>query len=548
LENNFKFEGLSKAKAIIQERIKLNKKYNYNLAITRDNIKLTNLILKEKLYQYFNKLANNWTKFDRKKLQSLNQEYKKYLKFVRYDKYLIIYQKSKYLKGNLDIEIKSEFEQLHKHYQFFSEFLNYIDEHKSLLRYKSLANFLKLGVLIDGINSNMYFSQINHYLRFIHTNMGQLILFLLIILLFFYLNVLLYKKIYGYFEKIIIKSKSSDDDILLENLNTIRKPISLLIVFIGLKLAFEVLIYPSSLFLGLVNIFYFIYLVLIVFIVFILIDNFLFLYITKKDYKNKTIRIELINLTITIIKIFVIFIGFLFLLVKLDIDISGILTSLGIGGLAVALASQTTLSNFFGLLKMILDKSFSQGDWIETADVEGTVVEIGLISTKIRTFDNALITIPNSNLANSSIKNWSDRKVGRRIKMIIGVTYDSNTHDLKNALVDITNMLKEHKDIVTPQKVDYKELSKKYKKEKNFVSIDDKYGIKSTLLVNLDKLSDSSVDILIYAFSKTTAWQGWLDVKQDVVFKVWDILKKHNLNFAYPSQSVYIENLKSDTL
>ncbi len=149
----------------------------------------------------------------------------------------------------------------------------------------------------------------------------------------------------------------------------------------------------------------------------------------------------------------------------------------------MALAAKDTLSNFFGLIKIIFDESFSQGDWIKTSDVEGTVIEIGFISTKIRTFDNAMITVPNEKLANTSLKNWSRRTVGRRIKLHIGVTYSANQQDIQNAINDINGMLIEHKDISTPEKIDKKRLKKHYQKSNKFVSLDNKLGIKSTLII-----------------------------------------------------------------
>jgi MscS family membrane protein len=356
------------------------------------------------------------------------------------------------------------------------------------------------------------------------------------------LNYFLYKKIYDYLQNLILKEEDAIDDILLENLKKIRKPIHFVIIFIGLKLALEVLVYPVGLNENISNTFFLFFILAIAYIVFVIIDNFLFVYLVQKEVKNEIIRKELIMLMISVLKIIIFLVAFLLFLVKLNINISGILASLGIGGLAIALAAQTTLSNFFGLVKMISDKSFSQGDWIQTKDIEGTVIEVGFISTKIRTFDNALITIPNSTLANTPIKNWNKRVVGRRIKMHIGLTYSSNMQDVKNAIQDITTMLKNHKNIATADKIDYKSsISNDYKKEQRLLSIDDKYGIKSTLLVYLDKMSDSSIDILVYAFTNTVEWQEWLEVKEDILFQIWDIVEKNNLEFAFPSQSIYIE-------
>jgi MscS family membrane protein len=272
-----------------------------------------------------------------------------------------------------------------------------------------------------------------------------------------------------------------------------------------------------------------------------MIENLFFIYFHHYKQNSLTLRAELINLLLSVSKAIILLVALIVSLLKMNINVSGVIASLGIGGLAIALAAKDTLSNFFGLIKIIFDESFSQGDWIETSDVEGTVVEIGFISTKIRTFDNAMITVPNEKLANTSVKNWSRRKIGRRIKLHIGVTYSSNISDVQNAIDEIHTMLVEHKDISTSEKINRRELNRYYRRKNKLISLENKAGIKSTLLVYLDRFSDSSIDILIYSFTKTTNWQEWLKVKQDVLYKIWEILEKNNLEFAFPSQSIYLE-------
>ena len=312
----------------------------------------------------------------------------------------------------------------------------------------------------------------------------------------------------------------------------------------GLKLALEVLIYPNSVSEQLSNIVYFICILLLIYIINIIIDVFLFSYLVKNENKTEVIRKELIMFSKSIVKIIIFLTVVLLFLMSLDVNISAILASLGIGGLAIALAAQTTLSNFFGLLKIIFDESFSQGDWIETTDVTGTVIEIGFISTSIRTFDNAMITVPNSTLANSPIKNWSKRKLGRRVKMHIGVTYSSTKQNLHNAINQIENMLIAHNGVATEQEIDYNQINKNYKKEQRLISVDDKYGVKSRIFVYLDQLSNSSMDILVDFFTKDTDVKEWLKIKEDIIFKIWDILEENELEFAFPSQSIYIKENK----
>ena len=155
----------------------------------------------------------------------------------------------------------------------------------------------------------------------------------------------------------------------------------------------------------------------------------------------------------------------------------------------------------------------------------------------MRTFDNALISIPNGTLANVDVKNWNRRTVGRRIKMKLGVKYNSKRENLHQAVEAIRIMLREHKGIAT-EKTSYTARLKRYAR---LVSEQDSLGVKRTLLVYLDEFSDSSINILVYCFSKTTDWNEWLAVKEDVMYKIMEILEENQLEFAFPSLSIYQE-------
>ncbi|HFB53159.1 MAG TPA: mechanosensitive ion channel family protein, partial [Sulfurimonas autotrophica] len=197
-------------------------------------------------------------------------------------------------------------------------------------------------------------------------------------------------------------------------------------------------------------------------------------------------------------------------------------------------------SNFFGTLAILASDAFSQGDWVEINGKEGTVVEIGLRVTTLRTFDNALIAIPNGTFASADIKNWNKRKLGRRIKMKLGVKYDSKRQDIKNAIEEIRDMLAHHPDIATKD-TKYEHIKRQHGKVAKLVSKDDLEGVKRTLLVYLDEFSDSSINILVYCFSKSVMWEDWLRTKQDVMEKIMEIFEKNNLEFAFPSLSIYDE-------
>ncbi len=245
---------------------------------------------------------------------------------------------------------------------------------------------------------------------------------------------------------------------------------------------------------------------------------------------------EMIIFILKILKIIFILLVILFLFTQLDIDIKAIAASLGVGGIAIALASKDTLANFFGSLNIMTDNSFSQGDWIVANDVEGTVVDIRMRTTRIRTFDNAMITVPNSELANTHIKNYSKRRIGRRIKMKLGITYESSMDDIVNLKNDIHEMLENHSQIAS-------EKNATQGKSKKFEAIkrEDLQGVKRTLLVYIDEYANSSINILIYCFVRSPKWEDWLSVKEDVLIKINDLVKKNNCNFAYPTQTLFVK-------
>jgi len=192
-------------------------------------------------------------------------------------------------------------------------------------------------------------------------------------------------------------------------------------------------------------------------------------------------------------------------------NVNGFITGLGIGGLAVALAAQDTLGNIFGGFAIILDKPFSIGDWIKTNSAEGTVEDISFRSTKIRTFANAIVSVPNSKLSNESITNWT-RMQKRRITFNLGVSYSTPRSKIQICIEKIKKMLKENPDIN-----------------------------QDTIFVNFDKFNDSSLDIFLYFFTHTTNWGEYLKVKEDVNYKIMEILEVENVSIAFPSRSIYIE-------
>ena len=308
---------------------------------------------------------------------------------------------------------------------------------------------------------------------------------------------------------LVKKTKNTLDDNLLE---ISIEPIRFSFIIIGASLSIS--------YLGIKNIFIDnIFSSFFTFIVFwIIFDS---IKLSENYIKNFTKRFgsdlheEISIFSIKVIKVLVISIGLVAILQIWGINVSAFVASLGLGGLAFALAAKDTAANLFGGLTLLADKSLKMGDWIKVSNVEGIVETIGLRTTKIRTFEKSLITVPNQILANTPVENFSRRGI-RRIKFRIGLTYDTPASTIEDIVTEITNMLKSHKDISQD----------------------------ATMLVRFDKFEDSSLSIFIYTFTSTANWDMYLQIKEDVNLKIIKIVEKYNAQFAFPTQSIYIEEKK----
>ena len=527
--------------ARLSAKIRINQEHGYTLAETRDRIAVETLRLQRRIFLFFTSLAADWTDLEPGTLEQRIKDEQAALKQIDVDAYAKEVASAAEADGVSDT-LAANFAALRTHYAFYRDFLGYLQLNPQLVQYRSLLKQLQLDDILAAINDSTAAAKANTLLRYVGLDLGRLTLFAVTMLLAWFVASYLLLKVYRLMVKLITRKEDALDAMWLSNIENIRRPLIIVILAFGLELGLEILHYPRPAEAESGSVFYFVYLITFSYILMVLVDNFFYHYLMQRsEMKNGRIRGELANLIVAIIKIVIFVTALMIFLVRLGVDITGFVASLGIGGFAIALAAKDTLSNFFGLLKILSDNSFSQGDWIETTDVNGIVVEIGFISTDIRTFDNALITVPNEKLANAPLKNWNRRKIGRRIMMHVGVTYGSDREQLAKAIEAIRTMLYEHPDTVIPGQADealYREL---HRREKRMISVDDKFGIKTNLMVYLDQLSASSMDILIYTFTNTVNWQEWLAIKQDIIFKIWEILEAHGLSFAFPSQSLYFD-------
>jgi MscS family membrane protein len=220
---------------------------------------------------------------------------------------------------------------------------------------------------------------------------------------------------------------------------------------------------------------------------------------------------QLVPILRKLAKFILVVIGVIFYMQSNGYPVSGILAGMGIGGLAMALAAQDSISGIFASIVIFLDKPFMVDDFIEVNGVIGTVEEIGIRSTRIRTVEKTLVTLPNKEIMDSNINNYSKRPM-RRTATTVGVTYDTTPQKMKELLKQLRQMMKDDEDVDN-----------------------------ENVYVNFTGFGDSSLDIEMKYFILTVEYQKWLNKREDINLKIMQIVYDLGLDFAFPSTTVYLE-------
>ncbi len=209
------------------------------------------------------------------------------------------------------------------------------------------------------------------------------------------------------------------------------------------------------------------------------------------------------------LKVLVVVLGFLIVVQSFGLNVMSLLAGLGLGGLALALAAPDTAANLFGSITILFDNPFKIGDWVKVKDMEGTVEEIGFRSTRIRTFYNSLITIPNAMMAKETIDNMGVRPF-RRIRQVLGVTYETESEKIEQFCEQIRYLLKQHSK-VNPE----------------------------TVIVYFNNCNASSLDILVNFHLQVFTGPEELETQQQIFLEILKLAAKMKVDFAYPTQTVY---------
>lgn len=226
---------------------------------------------------------------------------------------------------------------------------------------------------------------------------------------------------------------------------------------------------------------------------------------------------EMVDWLITATRIGVVLLGLATILQIWGIQVAPLIAGLGLFGVAVALGAQDLFKNLLAGLSILVEKRFGVGDWVKVDGVvEGTVEQIGFRSTRIRRFDKAPVFVPNTEFADSAVTNFS-AMTHRRIYWKIGIEYSATKDQLQQVRNGIEAYVLGNEDFAKPPEV--------------------------PLFVRIDAFNDSSIDIMLYCFTRTTVWGEWLEIKEQLALAIKGIVEGTGTGFAFPSTSIYLESL-----
>lgn len=329
-------------------------------------------------------------------------------------------------------------------------------------------------------------------------SIGNIIKAVFIIIFVIIINKFLVSRLYKIFIKIVSKSNTHIDDSLVK---ASEKPVKLYILLYGLYEALKTIGF-DELNLNIISTCRLIKLGIVIVICYFFYNLTLENSILHKTlHKSKDSNGIVFPFVSIIIRILIVIFGVV--IIANEFGFTGFITGLGISGIAFALAAQDTFSNLFGGMVIVLDKPFAIGDWIQTSDAEGVIEEITFRSTKIRTFAEAIVTVPNSKLANNNIINWTKRN-SRRIHFKFTLSYDTSMEKIKICVHRIEEFLKNRDKIK-----------------------------KDMIIVSFNELSNYGFGIFIYFYTEMMGYVEYENLKQDVNISILEILNEEHVKLFF---------------
>ena len=231
-----------------------------------------------------------------------------------------------------------------------------------------------------------------------------------------------------------------------------------------------------------------------------------------KDKMNPDVEDSMLKFILKSIRVLIYVIAGFMIITDLGFNLNGLVAGLGVGSVVITLAAQDTAKNLFGGLVIFLDKPFVVGDWIEIEEYEGTVEDITFRSTRVRTFENSVVNIPNSVIANDSIINWS-RMEKRRNKVNLCLDLDTPLEKVQKVQKRIKDLLIQHDDVID-----------------------------ETIIVRFDNITDNGINVLVCSYTNSIDYASYLEEKEKINFKIMQILREENVELAYDTKTIFVKN------
>ncbi len=344
-------------------------------------------------------------------------------------------------------------------------------------------------------------------------NATDIIISLIIFLLFYLLRRLIARFILNRLSKIVTKTTTKIDDAVIEVLDG---PLKFFPVVIGFFIASTYLDLSdqNQNILDLLN-----RTLITIFIFWLLHQLIIPFSFVIKNFESKISK-PLVDWTLKGLKILVIVLGSVAILELWGIRVGPVIAGLGLFGVAVALGAQDLFKNLISGIMILMEKRFTVGDIIlVSGEVEGVVEQIGFRSTLVRRFDSTPVMVPNYKFAEQSVTNYT-RRHHRRIRWLIGLEYRTTIDQLRDIRNQINHLIEKERDFAKNENAGF--------------------------YVRVDSFSDSSINMLVQAFTETNDWGKFLEIKEELAVKIIEIVDKNNAGFAFPSQSIYLEKFPDD--
>jgi len=342
---------------------------------------------------------------------------------------------------------------------------------------------------------------------------GEIILSFLIFAIVIIAGWIAYYIFERYLTRLAKKTKTTLDDEILRN---VKKPIYFFVILIGIYYALDLLTPLKPYSVQLTQIFTVAEILLVALVITRVINVFITWYVEKTTERGKKMSEHLLFIFKKIIHAVIYIFALLFILAAFNIDLSGVVIGLGVGGIAIALALQNVLSDAFSAFSIYFDKPFEIGDYIVVGDHSGTVKKIGIMSTRVQLLQGEELVLSNSVLTTTNVRNFKKMEK-RRISFSFGVIYATPTNKLKK-IPDII------RDIIDGDKLEYVDRLDR---------------------VHFTEFGDFSLNFNIIYYLKTKDYAKYMDTQQEINFAIKEAFEKEGIEMAFPTQTIFINSEKN---